>query len=67
MPPKANSQGDEKPKDEKPSQNRFIKDGWGSYHNFLLSYGLKPTPDGYEEGKLILEAFEKDGLFEKKR
>ena len=41
MPPKANSQGDEKPKDEKPSQNRFIKDGWGSYHNFLLSYGLK--------------------------
>ena len=28
----------------------------GGMRNFLRSYGLKPIPDGYEEGNAILDA-----------
>ncbi|KAK7538506.1 uncharacterized protein J3D65DRAFT_622228 [Phyllosticta citribraziliensis] len=50
----------------KPSQYAFIKEGWGSRKEFQLSYGLKMTPEDFEEGNRILEGFEKQGAFEKK-
>ncbi|KAK6442742.1 hypothetical protein LTR95_001025 [Oleoguttula sp. CCFEE 5521] len=33
--------------------NKAVEQGWGNWPTFLASYGLKPTPDGYEEGKQI--------------
>lgn len=39
------------------SQNQYAKEGWGSMNNFLLSYGLRPTPDGYQQGREILKQF----------
>ena len=39
------------------SQNQYARNGWGSMNNFLLSYGLRPTPDGYEQGRMILAQF----------
>lgn len=39
-----------------PSQYSMVKDGWGNQNNFNASYGLKPTPDGYEEGNRIAQA-----------
>jgi hypothetical protein len=37
------------------SDYKFIKDGWGDKHNFMASYGIKPTPDGYEEARVLLD------------
>ena len=37
------------------SQNQYAKQGWDSMNNFLSSYGLQPTPDGYEQGRMILK------------
>nr|OQO29343.1 hypothetical protein B0A51_06923 [Rachicladosporium sp. CCFEE 5018] len=42
-------------KDEAFSHNKAVKEGWGDWPNFLASYGLKPTPDGYKEGKQIVK------------
>ena len=38
-----------------PSRNSVVEP-FGGMHNFLASYGLKPTPDGYEDGKVIIDA-----------
>ncbi|KAK7538507.1 uncharacterized protein J3D65DRAFT_667194 [Phyllosticta citribraziliensis] len=66
MPPKEVPKGNGATQNEKPSKTQFIKQNWGSYNNFLLSYGLKPDPDGHEEGNAILDAYEKQGAFETK-
>ena len=29
----------------------------GGMHGFMRSYGLKPTPDGYQEAREIIDAF----------
>ena len=35
-----------------------IKDSWGSFSNFMISYGLKPyNPDDCEEAVAISRAF----------
>ena len=39
------------------SKYAMTKEGWGDQHNFMHSYGLKPTPDGYEEANRIADAF----------
>lgn len=39
----------------KPSFNKFCVDGYGSVLNFLLAYGLKPTPSGFAEARSIYE------------
>eukprot|EP01084_Bolivina_argentea_P158608 276256_1 len=39
------------------SANQYAKRGWGSMMNFLLSYGLKPTPDGFKNAHSILQQF----------
>ncbi|KAK2784718.1 hypothetical protein FQN53_008274 [Emmonsiellopsis sp. PD_33] len=44
-------------KDNSPSNSKMAKDGWGDRGTFLKSYGLKMTPEGFEEGKRILDAF----------
>ncbi len=31
--------------------------GWSSMHNFMSSFGLKQTPEGYAEAKLIIDGF----------
>ncbi|KAK2798796.1 hypothetical protein FQN51_007472 [Onygenales sp. PD_10] len=46
-----------KQEDNSPSDYKTVKDGWGDRGTFLKSYGLKMTPDGFEEGKQILDAF----------
>ncbi|TKA26534.1 hypothetical protein B0A54_17520 [Friedmanniomyces endolithicus] len=40
--------------DEAFSYNKTVKKGWGDWPNFLTSYGLKQTPEGFEEGRQIL-------------
>ncbi|KAJ3162703.1 hypothetical protein HDU86_003676 [Geranomyces michiganensis] len=49
--PQGSSQGN-------PQSNYQFYKQWGSQHNFMASYGLKPTPEGYEEGNAIREAFQ---------
>jgi hypothetical protein len=41
---------------------------WGSHHNFMLSYGIKPyETNGYEQAKAIINEFRKaDGHSTKK-
>ncbi|KAI0054294.1 hypothetical protein BV25DRAFT_1866466 [Artomyces pyxidatus] len=42
----------------KPETDYEYYKSWGGYHNFLLSYGLKPyNLEDVEEGKAILAAF----------
>ncbi|KAI9782186.1 MAG: hypothetical protein M1835_004077 [Candelina submexicana] len=41
------------------SRYRFIKDGWGRRSKFQASYGLDMSPDGIDEGNVILEALMK--------
>ncbi|CAL1696647.1 unnamed protein product [Somion occarium] len=39
---------------------------WGGWHNFLLSYGLKPyNKDDVEEGKAILAVIKRNAQEEK--
>jgi len=42
-----------------PSKYRTAKDGWGSKHGFMTSYGLKTySPEDHEEANAILDAFQ---------
>ncbi|KAF2175442.1 kinase-like protein [Zopfia rhizophila CBS 207.26] len=41
------------------SKGSIIRKGWGDRVNFQASYGLKITPEGYEEGDAILEAMQR--------
>ena len=34
-----------------------IWESWGSKTNFMASYGLKPTPEGFAEARAILDSF----------
>lgn len=34
-----------------------ITSSFGGMHGFMGSYGLKPTPDGYDEAREIINAF----------
>ncbi|KIV92062.1 hypothetical protein PV10_06534 [Exophiala mesophila] len=53
-------------KDTKPdSHYKIVKDGWGSRTNFQYSHGLKMDPEGLEEGKAILNAYQKLDAMEK--
>jgi hypothetical protein len=47
--------------------DKAIYESWGTLHDFMHSYGLKPTPDGYEEARQILDAFKKADYEEAKR
>lgn len=38
---------------------KTVKDGWDTRTNFNASYGLKNIPEGFDEGKAILQAMEK--------
>ncbi|KAF9962284.1 hypothetical protein BGZ72_008419 [Mortierella alpina] len=40
--------------------DREIWDSWGSQTNFMLSYGLRPTPDGFAEARALLDAFKQN-------
>ncbi|KAJ8610580.1 hypothetical protein MRB53_038485 [Persea americana] len=40
------------------AENRMVRDGWGTRSNFQASYGLSVMPEGYDDGKAILKAFE---------
>ena len=37
--------------------NSAVTSSFGGMHPFMASYGLKPTPDGYEEARHIIDAF----------
>ncbi|KAJ3050422.1 hypothetical protein HK097_008618 [Rhizophlyctis rosea] len=40
--------------------NSYIDKSYGGTHQFMGSYGLKPTPDGYQEAKEIRDAFKEE-------
>ncbi|KAG0050864.1 hypothetical protein BGZ83_004338 [Gryganskiella cystojenkinii] len=37
-----------------------IYESWGGKMQFMHSYGLKPTPEGFEEARAITDAFKQD-------
>ncbi|KAF9560167.1 hypothetical protein EC968_006275 [Mortierella alpina] len=40
--------------------DREIYDSWGSKTNFMSSYGMKPTPEGFEQAREHLDAFKQN-------
>ncbi|KAG0050866.1 hypothetical protein BGZ83_004340 [Gryganskiella cystojenkinii] len=40
--------------------NSQIHQSWGGQQNFMNSYGLKPTPEGYAEARAITDAFKQN-------
>ncbi|KAI9802543.1 MAG: hypothetical protein M1833_001615 [Piccolia ochrophora] len=53
---------------ERPSRNSVVKQGWGSFPKFLLSYGLKPEKtEDWEEDNRILDALIEAEMEEKRR
>jgi hypothetical protein len=47
--------------------DKVVYESWGTLHDFMRSYGLKPTPEGFEEAREILNAFKKADYEEAKR
>ena len=47
--------------------DKAIYESWGGKINFMLSYGLKPTPEGFEDAREILNAFKKADYEEAKQ
>ncbi|KAK1834102.1 hypothetical protein QBC39DRAFT_369385 [Podospora conica] len=41
----------------KPMSNYEFVKPWGGMMNFMLSYGIKPTPEGFEEANALIEQF----------
>ena len=51
-----NNQGNE---GYKSIPNSAITSAWGGMNNFMASYGIKPTPDGYAEANAMIQEFKK--------
>ncbi|KAL9624023.1 MAG: hypothetical protein Q9160_001776 [Pyrenula sp. 1 TL-2023] len=42
------------------SDYKYVQDGWGNRQNFTMSYGEKPTPEGFNEATRVLGALRQD-------
>ncbi|KAF9964523.1 hypothetical protein BGZ70_006339 [Mortierella alpina] len=40
--------------------DREIWESWGSKTNFMMSYGLKPTPEGFADARALLDSFKQN-------
>ena len=47
--------------------DKAIYESSGSQHDFMRSYGMKPTPDGYKEARQYMDAFKKADYQEAKQ
>jgi hypothetical protein len=37
------------------SDTKFIKEGWGTKHNLMNSYGIKPSSEGYAQARVLVD------------